>query len=80
MGLLQQPVSMEALLSPLSSRPQRRGRDLQFSGPFLEMSFDKAICPGDAVEAQWRDLRFSSGCQEGDACWAADGRVLAGEG
>jgi hypothetical protein len=35
--LVQQPLSMEASLSPLSSRAQPR--DLQFHGPFLEMFF-----------------------------------------
>ncbi len=34
---VQQPLSMEASPSPLSSRPKRR--DLQFRGPFLEMFF-----------------------------------------
>ena len=34
------PLSMEAWPSPLSSRAQPR--DLQFSGPFVEMFFDRA--------------------------------------
>ena len=39
-SLLQQLLSMEALSSPLSSRP--KWRDLQFSGPLVEMFFDRA--------------------------------------
>jgi hypothetical protein len=35
---VQQPLSIEASPSPLSSRAQPR--DLQFRGPFLEMFFD----------------------------------------
>ena len=37
---VQQPLSMEASPSPLSSRAQPR--DLQFRGPFLGMFFDGA--------------------------------------
>jgi hypothetical protein len=40
MAFVQQPLFMEAPPSPLSSRAQ--SRDLQFRGPFLEMSFDRA--------------------------------------
>jgi hypothetical protein len=51
--------SMEALPSPLSSRPERR--DLQFNGPFLEMFFDRAY-PDFLLEeirrAKWRDFVF----------------------
>jgi hypothetical protein len=35
-----QPLSMERLPSPLSSRA--KPRDLQFRGPFVEMFFDRA--------------------------------------
>ena len=44
-----QPLSMEAPPSPLSSRAQPR--DLQFSGPFVEMFFDRASQPsaGSAI-------------------------------
>ena len=43
---VQQPLSMEAPLSPLSLReqpacPGEPWRDLQFRGPFLEMFFDR---------------------------------------
>jgi hypothetical protein len=48
---VQQPLSMEASPSPLSSRAQPR--DLQFSGPFVEMFFNRS-------EAEWRDLLFFS--------------------
>ena len=36
----QQPLAMEPPPSPLSSRA--KPRDLQFSGPFVEMFFDRA--------------------------------------
>jgi hypothetical protein len=38
---VQQPLSMEALASPLSSRAQPR--DLRFNGPFVGIFLDKAF-------------------------------------
>jgi hypothetical protein len=41
MASIQQPLSPEALPSPLSSRA--KPRDLQFRGPFLGMFFDRVV-------------------------------------
>jgi len=54
MASIQQPLSPEALPSPLSSRPERSGAERSLCGClFLEMFFDgaKPTCPG----LPWRD-------------------------